>query len=65
MPPTPDERLRILAAYREMPGLRLTIEQASRLCGVERGPCALTLQALVADGVLRAQGQYFLARGDA
>jgi hypothetical protein len=38
---------RIQAEYLEMPGLRLTCEQARRLCGVERAPCQLALDALV------------------
>lgn len=49
-----------LAIYREMPGSRLTVEQASRLCGIQREPCATTLRALVADGLLRANGQFYL-----
>ena len=32
---------RIRAEYLEMPGLRLTLEQARRLCGVERGLCQI------------------------
>ena len=31
-----------------MPGMRLTPEQVQRLCGVERAPCRLALDALVA-----------------
>jgi hypothetical protein len=31
----------------EMPGLRLTFEQAQRLCGVERALCQMALDALV------------------
>jgi hypothetical protein len=61
---TADERSRILAIYREMPGLRLSVEQASRLFGLEREPCAHILQALVAEGVLRPLDGYYIARGD-
>ncbi len=43
---------RIRAEYREMPGLRLTIEQAQRLCGVERAVCTAILDALVSDKFL-------------
>jgi hypothetical protein len=39
---------RIRAEYLEMPGLRLTLDQAQRLCGVERGLCKTVLDALVA-----------------
>ncbi len=45
----PDDKLvgRIRAEYLEMPGLRLTLEQAQRLCGVERTLCMSILDALV------------------
>ena len=38
---------RIRGEYLEMPGLRLTLEQARRLCGVERALCQMVLDALV------------------
>ena len=38
---------RIRAEYLEMPGLRLTVEQARRLCGVERAACQRVLDMLV------------------
>lgn len=38
---------RIRADYMEMPGLRLTLEQARRLCGVERALCQRVLDRLV------------------
>ena len=38
---------RIRGEYLEMPGLRLTLEQAQRLCGVERMLCKIVLEALV------------------
>ena len=38
---------RVRAEYLEMPGLRLTLEQAQRLCGVERTLCQMVLDALV------------------
>ncbi len=38
---------RIRAEYLEMPGLRLKLEQAQRLCGVERSQCKVVLDALV------------------
>lgn len=38
---------RVRAEYLEMPGLRLTLEQAQRLCGVERTLCEAVLEALV------------------
>jgi len=39
--------IRLRAEYLEMPGLRLTPEQAQRLCGVERTLCKMVLDALV------------------
>jgi hypothetical protein len=38
---------RIRAEYLEMPGLRLTLDQAQRLCGVERTLCKALLDVLV------------------
>lgn len=38
---------RIRSEYLEMPGLRLTVPQAQRLCGVDRATCQIVLQALV------------------
>jgi len=38
---------RIRAEYLEMPGLRLTLEQAQRLCGVDRAECKAVLDGLV------------------
>ena len=38
---------RIRAEYLEMPGLRLKLEQAQRLCGVERALCQRALSTLV------------------
>jgi hypothetical protein len=51
---------RILAEYREMPGLRLTLAQARRLWAVDAGACRRALEALVARGLLArtAMGEY-------
>jgi hypothetical protein len=51
---------RLRAEYMEMPGLRLTMEQVKRLCGVEHRICQLVLDALVDDGFLcrKANGTY-------
>jgi len=58
----PDDRLltRIRAEYLEMPGLRLTPEQAQRLWGLESVPCRLVLDALVKERFLyvAADGAY-------
>ena len=52
------ERLR--AEFLEMPGLRLTMAQAHRFCGVERGTCSEALDALVQEHFLcmRPDGSY-------
>jgi hypothetical protein len=51
---------RIRAAFLEMPGLRLTFEQAQRLCGVEGALCQMALDALVDTHFLciKANGHY-------
>jgi len=48
---------RIRAEYLEMPGLRLTLEQAQRLWGVERALCQRVLDMLV-------EMQFLCVRGD-
>lgn len=62
--PMSAERLRILAMYREMPGLRLTVDQLCRLSGLDREPCATALRSLVDDGLLGEYGQYYTVRND-
>ena len=51
---------RMRAEYLEMPGLRLTLEQAQRLCGVERTLCKMVLDALVDEQFLcvKSDGRY-------
>ena len=51
---------RLRAAFVEMPGLRLTREQAQHLCGVERTIGQLVLDVLVAKGFLcvKVDGHY-------
>jgi hypothetical protein len=59
---SPPERLlaRIRAEYLEMPGLRLTLEQMERLCGVERTLCQQVLDSLVEANFLclKSNGAY-------
>lgn len=58
---------RLRAEYLEMPGLRLTLGQAQRLCGVERTLCKAVFEALVADKFLcvKSDGAYArLTEGD-
>ncbi len=60
----PDVHVRIHAEYQEMPGLKLTLAQASRLFNLEPTRCAKALDTLVSDGLLRIDGHMFLhARG--
>lgn len=44
---------RICSEYREMPGLCLTVQQASRLWQIDASACASILEVLVADHVLK------------
>ncbi len=48
--------LRARAEYLEMPGLRLTLPQASRLFDLRQDICALLLETLVVDGFLSRTG---------
>jgi hypothetical protein len=57
-------RARIAAEFREMPGLRLTLAQASRLFSTDPVPCERVLSGLVARGELSTDGRLF-ARADA
>jgi len=54
------ERLR--AEFLEMPGLRLTAEQAHRFCGVEPAACAAALDILVDENFLCAKPDGTYAR---
>jgi hypothetical protein len=55
-----DLHLRIQAEYGEMPGLRLTLSQASRLFNLERTLCERVLAALVDQRVLSQSGAIFM-----
>ena len=44
---------RVREEFREMPGLRLTPAQATRLWGLEHQTCAAVIQTLVAADFLR------------
>ena len=52
---------RIRAEYAEMPGLKLTVPQASRLFNVERSRCERILGSLVSHGDLANRGGSFLS----
>jgi len=53
-------RTRLEGEFRDMPGLRLTPAQASRLLGLEPSACGRLLRLLVERGFLRTtpSGQY-------
>jgi hypothetical protein len=53
MPAFREAILRIEAEYREMPGLNLTLAQAARLWGIDRGACELVLANLIERRVLK------------
>ena len=61
-----DARLveRVLAEYREMPGLALTIEQARRLWGCDAEVCQRVVDVLVERHVLRWSRDRRLVRAD-
>ena len=44
---------RVRAEFIEMPGLRLTVRQATRLLGIEQALCQSVVDALVASAFLR------------
>lgn len=55
-----DVTKRILAEYRDLPGLKLTTRQAARLWALELVQCEYLLNQLVTDGhlLIDARGQY-------
>jgi len=56
------ERLR--AEYREMPGMRLKLEQVQRLCGIGQPWCKQALEALVEAKFLRVRSDGTYVRFD-
>ena len=44
---------RIRAEFLEMPGLRLTVTQASRLWGLDEGSCRQVIDVLIGSSFLR------------
>jgi hypothetical protein len=53
---------RIRAEFLEMPGLRLTVAQASRLWGLDEGACRHVIEVLVGTSFLRWTPGGMLAR---
>ena len=59
-----DQRLiqRIWAEYMEMPGMKLTLEQVQRLCGIEPAVCKALLDSLVQAEFLSLKSDGFYVR---
>ena len=64
---TPQLLTRIRGQYREMPGLRLTLQQARRLLGLDTMTCAAALAVLERAGFLATtrDGRFVLAENGA
>ena len=60
----PHLQSRIFTEFGEMPGLKLTLRQASRLFAVEATRCERVLRGLVAAGSLCQEGELFTRAGD-
>jgi hypothetical protein len=58
-----DLRTRICAEFGEMPGLKLTLRQASRLFDIELARCERVLGSLVQLGALSRYGDAFARAG--
>ena len=56
---------RVRGEFREMPGMRLTLEQAMRLWSLNRETCAAVLDELMASHFIErdTNGRYKLAHG--
>jgi len=54
---------RVAAEFREMPGLRVTVSQASRLFSLDIGLCRGVLETLVNSGILFVEEGVFQAVG--
>jgi hypothetical protein len=55
---------RIREEFREMPGLRLTVAQATRLWGLEHEMCRAVIERLVASAFLRWTPAGTITRAD-
>ena len=58
-----DLYIRVQGEFRSMPGLTLTVRQATRLFSIEQRRCERVLGALVRDGVLATDGSVFACTG--
>jgi len=55
---------RVLAEFDEMPGLALTVTQASRLFGIDKDMCKVVLDTLVDLAYLRQTSAGTIIRGE-
>jgi hypothetical protein len=55
---------RIVAEFEDMPGLALTVSQASRFLGVDHMACGRILETLQTNGTLRRTTQNLYVRAD-
>jgi len=55
---------RIREEFREMPGLRLTVAQATRLWGLEHETCRVVIERLVSSAFLRWTPAGTITRAD-
>jgi len=55
---------RVLAEFDEMPGLALTVTQASRLFGIDKEQCKIVLDSLVDLAYLRQISGGVIIRGE-
>ena len=55
---------RVRAEFVEMPGLNLTVRQASRLFGLDQDLCRQVVDRLVGSDFLRWAGAGVIVRGD-
>jgi DNA-binding MarR family transcriptional regulator len=53
---------RIVAEFHDMPGLILTVKQASRFLGVDEAACARILASLTQAGILRRSPSEYYSR---
>lgn len=55
---------RVRAEFEEMPGMTLTVRQASRLFGLEHETCRAVIDRLVGAAYLRCTAGGLIMRGD-
>jgi DNA-binding Lrp family transcriptional regulator len=53
---------RIVAEFEDMPGMVLSLKQASRFLGVDEAACARILSSLTSAGILRCSASEYYSR---